>query len=190
MNTPSTRPLRGLGQTNTQWFADEVLPHEPALREWLRQRFPWLNDVDNIARDSIARLWRRLGSQERKPPHSPKAMLFAIARNAAYDEGRRRGIARMQALSEEASSSLADERANVAEVVSVRQELELLSDAVRALPDGCRQVITLCKLYSMAPRQVAAKLGISEHTVRAQIARGMRRCAAYLRHRGVTPNRP
>lgn len=190
MNAPSPRPLRALDQTSAQWFAAEVLPHEPELRVWLRLRFPWLNDADNIARDSIARLWRRFSAQDRRPPDSPKAMLFAIARNAAYDEGRRRGVAQMQGLSELEEASLPDERTDVAETVSVRQELELLADALRELPDGCRQVVTLCKLYGLTPKEAAVRLGISEHTVRSQIARGMRRCAAFLRHRGVDLNRP
>lgn len=112
-------------------------------------------------------------------------MLFGIARNAAYDEGRRRAVAVINSVAEIERLSVLDEHADVAEAVSTRQELEVLAGALRELPDGCRQVLTLCKMYGNSPKEVAKRLGISEHTVRAQIAKGLRRCAEFLRHRGV-----
>lgn len=168
-----------------RWFTEEVQPHEASLRQWLQRRFPWLHEVDDIARESVIRLWHRRNSSTRGAIASPKAMLFAIARNAACDLARRRGIAKINSVAEIESLPVLDEHTDVAEHVSTRQELEFLAEAVRDLPDGCRQVLTLCKMYGYTPKEVAARLCISEHTVRAQIAKGMRRCAAYLRHRGI-----
>lgn len=173
----------------TQWFAEHVLPHEPALRAWLRARFPWLHEADDVAHDAVVRLWHRGAASDGAAIASPKAMLFAIARNAAHDLGRRRGVAEINSVAEIERLSVLDEHTDVAETVSTRQELEFLADALRNLPDGCRQVLTLCKMYGYTPKEVAARLGISEHTVRAQIAKGLRRCADYLRHRGVNASR-
>lgn len=39
----------------TRWFIDEVQPHEPALRAYLRGRFPSLHDVDDPVREAHAR---------------------------------------------------------------------------------------------------------------------------------------
>lgn len=33
---------------HTRWFFEEVQPHEPKLRAYLRHRFPTLTDVDDI----------------------------------------------------------------------------------------------------------------------------------------------
>ncbi|MBI2497428.1 MAG: RNA polymerase subunit sigma-24, partial [Opitutae bacterium] len=41
-----------------RWFAEEVQPHEPALRAWLRNRFPTLVDPDDLVQESYARLLR------------------------------------------------------------------------------------------------------------------------------------
>ena len=62
----------------------------------------------------------------------------------------------------------------------------MLSQAVRVLPDRCRQVITLRLLYGLSHKEIATELGISEHTVKAQLAKGMRRCADYFEERGVS----
>ena len=178
---PHTDQARGV--------VEEVQPHEPALRAWLRARFPWLHEADEVARDAVVRLWRRGAADGGAAIASPKALLFTIARNAACDLGRRRGVAEINSVAEIERLSVLDEHTDVAETVSTRQELEVLADALRDLPDGCRQVLTLCKMYGHTPKEVAARLGISEHTVRAQIAKGLRRCAAYLRHRGVNADR-
>ena len=69
-------------------------------------------------------------------------------------------------------------------LAGVRREVD--AEALRGLPDRCRQILTLCKMYGHSSKEVAERMGISEHTVRAQIAIGIRRCAAYLRHRGVS----
>lgn len=54
------------------------------------------------------------------------------------------------------------------------------------LPTRCQQVLTLTKVYGMTEREVAERLGISEHTVRTHVVRGIERCADYFRERGIT----
>ena len=171
-----------------RWFAEEVQPHESALKSWLRRRFPWLLEVDDIAQDSILRLWRMKRAPNSPAVSSSKAMLFAIARNAAVDAARRRAVVQFEPVAEIEQLSVLD-HADVVEIVSTRQELEFLADALRDLPARCRQVITLTKIYGYTEREVAERLGISENTVRTQVVRGMLRCADYLRRRGVGPNR-
>ena len=79
-----------------------------------------------------------------------------------------------------------EERPDAAEIVSASQELEVLAEAIRQLPHRCRQVFTLRKIYGLSQREVAAQLGIAEHTVEVQMSKGARRCAEFLRTRGIT----
>jgi RNA polymerase sigma-70 factor (ECF subfamily) len=176
-------------QSCTRWFLDEVQPHESALKSWLRSRFPWLLEVDDIAQEAAVRLWRRHRSPVGAPIKSAKAALFAIARNAAIDVARHQAVVRMQAVTESEHLSVLDERADVAAIVDARQELEFFAEALRNLPARCRQVVTLTKVYGLTEREVAGRLGVSENTVRTQVVRGMERCTNYLRARGVSRNR-
>lgn len=61
-----------------QWFATQVQPHEAMLRAWLRSRFRTEDDLDDLVQESYLRLLR---ARERGEVASPKAFLFAIARN-------------------------------------------------------------------------------------------------------------
>lgn len=166
-----------------RWFAEEVQPHEPALRSYLRAQFPRLRDIDDIVQDTYARLVRarRLGKVNEARPY-----LFATARNAALDQCRRNQIVAVDNLVEWDRLTVVEDGPGVAEDLSHAQELALLTDAIRALPARCRQVLTLRKLHGLSHRAIAEQLGISENTVSAQITLGVFRVRNFLRERGVT----
>ncbi|WP_158277542.1 sigma-70 family RNA polymerase sigma factor [Opitutus sp. ER46] len=167
---------------NGQWFASEVQIHHGALRAWLRGRFPAVVDVENIIHEAFARVWRARNHGEVK---SPKAFLFATAQNLAIDQARRYRVAQIDPVAEMSGLNVYEERPTPAEAAARSQELDLLTQAIQSLPDRCRQVLTLRKIYGLSQKEIARELGISEHTVEAQVANGMRRCAAFFRERGV-----
>jgi RNA polymerase sigma factor (sigma-70 family) len=174
-------PGPALGEV-AQWFAEEVQPHEPMLRAWLRGRFPTLHDLDDLIQESYARLLRARAAGHVR---NARNYLFATARNAALDFFRHERLAPFDPIGEKADQCVLDTETDVAATVSRQQELQLLSDAMQALPSRCRQVFTLRKLYGLSHHEIAAQLGISERTVEAQIDKAMRRCAAFLRERGL-----
>ena len=166
----------------SRWFAEEVQPHESSLRSWLRGLFPSLPDMDDLVQESYVRLLR---AKEAGKVGYAKAYLFTTARNAALDIFRRRQVVSIDAVGDLQDSTVLDERPGIADAVSKQQELDLLAEAVRGLPDRCRQTLTLRLLYGMSHKEIAAELKISEHTVKAQLAKGMRRCADYFAERGL-----
>jgi len=166
----------------TRWFAEEVQPHESLLRSWLRGLFPSLPDMDDLVQESYIRLIR--AREAGKVGHA-KAYLFTTARNAALDLFRRRKIISIEPVGDLADSTVLDEGPSAADAVSKQQELDLLAEAVRELPERCRQTLTLRLLYGLSHKEIAARLKISEHTVKAQLAKGMRRCSTYFAERGL-----
>jgi RNA polymerase sigma-70 factor (ECF subfamily) len=165
-----------------RWFVEEVQPHEPALRAFLRRRFPGLQDVDDLVQEAYARLMR---ARTAGTIAEPRAYLFATARNAAVDFFRSRRTVSFEDLEESTGRDVVEEAPDAAESASQAQEVELLIAAIRALPGRCREVLTLRKLHGLAYREIAERLGISEHTVNAQLAIGIVRCRQYLEARGV-----
>lgn len=146
--------------------------------------FPGLHDVDDLIQESYARLLR--AKQAGRVTYA-KAFLFATARNAALDLFRRRKIVSIDSVGDLSALSVLEESPGAADTINKQQELELLAQAVRTLPDRCRQVLTLRLLYGLSHKEIAADLRISEHTVKAQLAKGMRRCTAFFEERGLLP---
>lgn len=147
------------------------------LRAWLQSRFHSETDFDDILQESYLRVLRAHAEGQLQ---SPKAFLFAIARNLALDRLRHRQIARTEPLVQyEQRDALFDDD-DVAETVTRNQELELLTEAIQSLPDRCRQIFTLRKVYGMSQPDIAKKLGISAHTVSAQLTIGVHKCTEYM----------
>lgn len=174
MSTPKSETSR--------WFAEEIQPHESSLRSYLRRVFPLLPDIDDLVQESYARLIR---AREAGRVSYAKAFLFTTARNAALDFFRRRQVVRIEGVADLGGLSVMEDRPGVADAVARQQELALLAEAVQTLPERCRQVMTLRLLYALSHKEIAAELGISDQTVKAQLAKGMRRCAEYLAARGL-----
>jgi RNA polymerase sigma factor (sigma-70 family) len=165
-----------------RWFAEEVHPHEPELRAFLRRHFPTVQDIDDLVQEAYMRLLR---ARHAGSIAEPRAYLFTTARNIACDLFRRQRPVSIEDLAETQRMAVVEDKADAAETASHSQEIELLIAAVQALPPRCREVVTLRKLHGLSYRDIAVRLGISENTVNAQLAIGLVRCRQYLAARGV-----
>lgn len=167
-----------------RWFAEQVKPHEPMLRAWLTRRFPSEGDIDDFIQEAYLRI---LQAQLVRPISSPKAYLFATARNVALERIRHRKVAGEFPLAEIEASPVLDEEPLIPDAVGHSEELALLTQAIQSLPTRCRQILTLRKIYGLSQREVAKRLGIAEHTVESQGTIGLHKIADFFRR---TANRP
>jgi RNA polymerase sigma factor (sigma-70 family) len=184
MNSPSpaANHARAVEQDAAQWFVEEVQPHESQLRSYLHGRFPAVRDVDDVVQESYLRIWR---AQAARPIESARAFLFTIARHLALDVLRRKRAADTLSLGDSAALHVVEEAPNAADTLNHREKVCLLADVLAELPERCRAVVVLRKLRGCSQREAAERLGISERTVENQLARGMKRCEASFRRRGV-----
>lgn len=167
-----------------RWFAAEIQPHGPRLRSWLKSQFPSDCDFDDIIQEAFLRV---ISARSARDVHSPKAYLYAVARNLALMQVRHRQIENVSSLTETDTSHLLDENIDIPHEVARTQELELLTQAIQSLPSRCRQVLTLRRIYGLSQKEVAAELGITVHTVEIQSAIGLRKIGNFFdRHRSTS----
>ncbi len=168
----------------SRWFAEEVLPHEAKLRAWLRGRFPAVTDVDDLVQEAYARL---MEAHATGPIACPRALLFVTARNLALNHLRHQRVERPEGAAEIDALSVADERVGAPEAMAQAEDFQVLIRAIQALPERCRQIVTLRKIYGLSQKEVAERLGVSEHTVEAQGGIGLRKCIEFFRRHGYRP---
>ena len=168
-----------------RWFSEHVQPHEPALRAYLSKRYPTLPDHDDLVQETYARLLR---VEDLGRLVYPKAFLFTTARNAAIDLFRRRNVHPLESLADTEGLielPLLDAPPTVVETIERRQRRETLTEALRALPERCREVMLLRYLDGCSGKEIAERLGVSLGTVKGHLLKGVRDCARYFEARGL-----
>ncbi len=162
---------------------EEVQPHESALRAYLRGRFPGLPDVDDLIQETYARLLR---AQVAGTLHEVRPYLFVIARNAALDIARHHQMAATDSIGNIEQLSVVEDRPDAAETAAQIQEIEILHEAIAALPPRCQEILTLRRFQGLSHQAIAQKLNISANTVDAQLCLAIFRCRQFLLLRGVS----
>jgi RNA polymerase sigma factor (sigma-70 family) len=170
MTTPET----------SNWFEHCVLVYEGPIRSFLRHYFAEGNDIEDCIQETYARLLE-MTPEARASVRQWHAFVFITARNVGLNMLRRRQVISLDAVAElEASEVFIDSRLTTFEEVNARQELALLRKAIAALPERCRQVFVLRKVYGLPQREIARQLGISENTVEQHVAKGVRAIARFI----------
>ncbi len=171
--------------TNTdraRWFSQEVQPHGPVLRSYLRSTFPTVRDVDDVVQESFLRLWKTATTQRIT---SAKAYLFRVARNLALDVIRHESVSPLVSMGSLTDLPVLDDRAGVAEILTRVEKGKLLGQALAALPERCREILFFHKIKGLSQRAVAERFGLSEKTVANQVALGVNRCEEFFRARAI-----
>jgi RNA polymerase sigma-70 factor (ECF subfamily) len=137
----------------SQWFAEQVQTHESSLRFYLHGSFPCVRDVDDVVQESYLRVWKARAAQ---PIQSARAFLFKVARHVAVDLLRRRGNSPLDAIGDLNALCVLDDRPSAVEALSAQEKLDLLADAVMALPARCREIVLLRKIRCIPQKEVAA----------------------------------
>lgn len=165
----------------TRWFTEEVHPHGTSLKAYLRGAFPGVRDVDDVVQESYLRIWQARAAQ---PIASAKAYLFTVARHLALNLMRRERRSPLEFSGDIAAFGALEDRPGVADVLSEQEKIDLLTDALAALPARTRAIILLHKFEGLTQSEVGARLGLSVKAVEHQIARGVHLCTEFLRIHG------
>lgn len=173
-------------QDELAWFKSEVQPHEAALRQFLRPRVGRAADLDDVVQESFIKVLR---ARSVGPIRSAKAFLFTVARNTAHNIFRKQKIFAPVPVDELPEWRVLDGEQDVSRAVNHRLQQELLAGVVAELPDRCREIFLRRVSDGLSYAEIARDLGVSESTVRTQMARALTKCAEALEERGVRNER-
>lgn len=161
------------------WLAEQILPHEPALRRWLRERLALsAADADDIIQESYARL---AGLESVDHVREPRAYLFTAARSLVHQHLRRAQVVAIETVAELDGLGVAAPRASPERFASSRQQLALAQRLLAGLPGRCREVFRMRRIEGLSQREVAARLRISQSTVEKHMIKALRLLMAGLR---------
>ena len=157
-----------------QWFATEILRYEAALTRYLMRVCLNHAEIADLRQETYVRVYE---SAVRVLPNSPRAFLFATARNLLADRLRRERVVSIDYTQDLDVLNLLVDELSPEHRVSARQDLRRLSLALDALPEDCRNVIWLRRVEELSQKEAARRLGIPEGTLESHLSRGVRALA-------------
>lgn len=137
------------------------------------------HDVDDILQEAFTRSYEAAG---RTPIRNPRAFLLRTATNLALNHISRAGTRLTDAM-EDLPLSAVNEQWIVESPEAqfdTNQRFVLFCQAVGALPQQCRQVFVLKKVYGLSQQEIAERLGIAESTIEKHIVKGLVACRKYM----------
>jgi len=161
---------------NEERYLLQALELEGSLRARLHRYAGEKCEVEDLLQETYARLLAAAAA-DAPEVHSIREFAFGIAGDVAADYLRQEH-AQPVAIGPELEALAADEPGEpVEEIVKRRQDLARLVSALQRLPERCRQVFTLRKVYGYSPAQIASRLGVPVRLVLEDLRAAARRCA-------------
>ena len=131
---------------NDERYLLQALEIEGVLRACLYRYTRNNSDVDELLQEVYARLLVS-GASGEPEVRSVRAFALTIARNVAFDWLRHRQVVPIELVADMEALEVLDEGEQIEEIVNSHQELAMLVKAIQGLPERCRQVFTLRKVY-------------------------------------------
>lgn len=162
--------MRRLAAERAQWLARNVVPHEAAIRAWLRTRAMDI-DVDDIIQEMYARIASIASTDDiRDPRQYATQTAFSILAN----QFRRARIVPIAAMANLEELGISAPEVSADTVLEFRDELRALETTLAELPERCRHAFLLRRVEGLSQKEVAARLFISEKTVEKYMAQAVR----------------
>ncbi|TSB01581.1 RNA polymerase sigma factor [Sphingorhabdus contaminans] len=164
-------------RSRAEWLVAEILPYEDWLQNWIARRFPKEGDLDDVVQESFERL---LCVANTAPIDNPKAYLGQTATSIVLCRIRRRKIVRidyrddLECMELHATEPLQDR------VAEGREQLDLIEQALKQLPERCREVVRLRRHENLSQRDTAQILGVSVSAIEKDLRRAVRHARAAL----------
>jgi RNA polymerase sigma-70 factor (ECF subfamily) len=158
-------------------FEAVVAPHLDAAFNYAR----WLTkndaDAEDVVQDAAMRAFRFFASQR---GDNPRSWLLTIVRHTWYARLTQRAARPQSAEYEEMTDPRTGDQPSPETLLSQRQTVDRVRQAVESLPVDFREVIVLRELEGMSYKDIAEVAGIPIGTVMSRLARARERLLGLL----------
>lgn len=152
------------------WVGSEVLPHEAAVRAWLRRMID-ADDIEDVIQESYCRI---SGLADVAHILNGRAYLFTTARSIVLERIRRSRVVSIDTATEIDALDIVYDEPSAERITAARRELARVQRLIEGLPDRCRRIFELRKVDGFSQREVADRMGVPEHTVENDVVKGLR----------------
>lgn len=132
-------------------------------------------DIEDLVQETLTKVFESTGIRDIA---NARTYAFRTAHNLALNVVTRTSHQLTDYLEELLDVSMHDDGMTVEAHAIIREDFERLCEIIAKLPEQCRTVLILRKVYGLSQAEVAARLGIAVSTVEKHMASAIARCIA------------
>lgn len=155
-------------QTRVHWIEQNLLPHEPEIRLWLRRKRVRNADIDDIIQEMYARIGSLDGVEQIR---CAKSYAIQVAHSIFVNLTRRPQFITITKDGDLNELHVPSSDASPEDEIAIKDEIQEVIDALAALPPRTREVLLLRRVEGLSQRETAIRLAIAEKTVEKHLAR-------------------
>jgi RNA polymerase sigma-70 factor (ECF subfamily) len=139
----------------------------------------WRNqsDIADLRQEVYVRVCE--AAREARPDNT-KAFVFRAARNILINRVRREQVVPIEAVADLESLGAAADEPPLDRAIMAREELRRLQLALDHLPPRSREAVVMKQIEGLSRRDIAARMGVGEETVKRHLTNGIREIADIL----------
>ncbi len=144
--------------------------YKSALKFFISSYLINSQDVDDVCQETFLRTYK---SSLENNVKTPKSFMFKVAKNLIFSDFRRSSTQLNEYVED---IDLVDSKLELDDLESntlAQEKLGVMCEAIAGLPNKCRQVVVMRKVYGMTTKDIAKRMNISTITVSNYITRGM-----------------
>ncbi len=134
------------------------------------------DEVEDIVQETYIKVWLH---QKKNSRSINKSFVYTIARNLAFDYLRKPASKYNESVEEEDDFGTSGQDSTFNQVSSDEQFLRFCQ-AVQQLPQQCRKVFIMKKVYGLSTKEISDELDISKRTVEVHLHRGYMKFQAII----------
>jgi RNA polymerase sigma factor (sigma-70 family) len=162
---------KAITEERALWLAVHVIPHEPALRAWLRGKSSIGFDVDDIVQETYAIL---AAKQSIDAILNPKNYFFQVAYSVILKQLRQSRVVSIAAVADIGALEAVVDDPSPEDAAMASDELRCVQLAIEAMPRQTRAAFILRRVEGLSQQEIARRMNLSEHTIEKHISRGIK----------------
>ncbi|MGL1958865.1 MAG: RNA polymerase sigma factor [Colwellia sp.] len=141
-----------------------------ALKRFISGYLIKSEDIDDVCQETFLRTYK---STLQREISSPKSFMFRVAKNLIISDYRKASTKLNEYVEDiDLVDSIIDPE-NLENDILAQERLGVMFESIASLPNKCRQVVIMRKVYGFSTKEIAKRMNIAPSTVSNYITRGM-----------------
>ncbi|PTT00021.1 RNA polymerase subunit sigma-70 [Pedobacter sp. HMWF019] len=146
-------------------FTEVYQQYSPELTAWVSRKVLSLDDAHDLVHDVFIHVWLDKGNVTAVKPY-----LYYITRNKIVDYFRKNASRREYAILTQLVNQKQEPHMDPVASIEAKDLRENLEAAIEQLPPRTKEIFKLSRQENYSTAEIAAKLGLSEQTVKNQLS--------------------